>query len=353
MVMKFVLVLLSAVSATCVNAEAMTFRQAASGGSCNSCVWTAAEGEITSETPEAFRSYLAQEQFPGRIVFDSPGGNVGAAIRLGRLIREARLQTSVGQTRLFEGSTFESEILKGRCESACVLAYVGGLVRMIDEGSLGVHQFFDPAGGAIPSEATQLLMGQILLYLLDMRINTQILSIASGTPPSGMHHLTAEELSDLRLLDSRALQGPDLHVRDGGLVAEWIALNGDTSPFRTVTLRCSQSAQAWRMTVHDHDPLIDTLPFDPDDPSTMALYTGGNALDGEPHPMTARHILHAREDADGLFLDVALPVDLRPDAGRPFAFQAVGANNFTPILAVETSVPDADTLDVLIRACGD
>lgn len=341
------------IAATSLSSEPMTFKKVQSGGSCNSCVWTMAEGEITASTPDHFQQYLSREIHPGRIVFHSSGGNLGAAVRLGRAIRQARLNTSVGQSKLYESSSFEYEIVAGQCDSACFFAFAGGLTRAIDDGTIGVHPFFRRDGGAIPSEDTQRVIGQVLLYLIDMKINTEILSIASRTPANAMLRLDVHELIALGLLHKRGLTGPNLRVRSGGLQAEWTASQSDGSLFRTVTLRCSQEHKAWRLTVRDHDPLIDELPFAPEKPTSMGFAIGQNRWDGEDHALQAHHILDSGRDSEGLFVDVVLPLDLRTAAARPFAFETTSSNNFRSILSAHGNLPDADTLDVLVRACGD
>lgn len=342
-----------ALAASAVTAEPMSFRQVASGGSCNSCIWTAAEGEITRDSPQLLRAYLAEQPYPGRIMFDSLGGNIGAAIRLGQIIREARLDTDVGKSRLFEDSTFEHEIQPGTCESACFFAFVGGLTRSLGMGKLGVHQFFTREYQNIGTVDTQMMMGQILLHLLAMEVDTEILSIASRTPPTSMHYLTPEELDALGLLRGKDLRGPTLIVRQGGLVAEWISLNGDLSPYRTVALRCSVANKAWVMTVRDHDPLIDSLPFDPAEPVTMRVATGGDMFDGDTRQLSAQHVLSAGKEANELFVSVRLPVDVRVTSGQRFVFEVTSASNFRAILSVDTTLPDDATLDSMVRACGD
>lgn len=64
------------------------------------------------------------------ISFDSPGGNVVTAIRFGRAIRALNARTL--QIRALE------------CASACAFAFVGGVERFAEPGSIGVHRISYP-----------------------------------------------------------------------------------------------------------------------------------------------------------------------------------------------------------------
>lgn len=121
--------------------------------------WIAASGEIGAETPALFARVLKQA---GRlklpVLIDSPGGNVDAAIEIGRMIRKAGLDTAVARTR-YEGCTpgdgactlppARKGIYRGvasnaeaYCASACPLILAGGVSRSASVQSyVGVHQF--------------------------------------------------------------------------------------------------------------------------------------------------------------------------------------------------------------------
>ncbi|WP_353806251.1 hypothetical protein [Mesorhizobium sp.] len=62
--------------------------------------WISAEGSIEAGTPALFKRTL--KGLGGRklpVVVDSPGGNVEAALALGRLLRKNKLDIAVGKTR--------------------------------------------------------------------------------------------------------------------------------------------------------------------------------------------------------------------------------------------------------------
>ena len=62
--------------------------------------WIMAEGEITTATPGVFRKALKQmgkRKLP--VIIRSPGGQVNAALEIGRMIRKAKLDVAVGWTK--------------------------------------------------------------------------------------------------------------------------------------------------------------------------------------------------------------------------------------------------------------
>lgn len=120
--------------------------------------WIMAEGEITAATPAAFRKVLKQagkRKLP--VILLSPGGNVDAAIEIGRLIRKNKLNIAVGFTRYEDCGPFgkacklpisQNGIYRGTakswasyCNSACPLILAGGTERIAHySAQVGVHQ---------------------------------------------------------------------------------------------------------------------------------------------------------------------------------------------------------------------
>ena len=77
----------------------------------------------------AFERSVAQDH-PVTVIFDSEGGYPPKAMELGRLVRRLGL------------STFQPHGLE--CASACALAFLGGVERYADPGSIGIHKtYFD------------------------------------------------------------------------------------------------------------------------------------------------------------------------------------------------------------------
>ncbi len=120
--------------------------------------WISAEGAIMPGTPALLRKTL--DTLRGRrlpIVVTSPGGDVDAALALGRLIRKNRLDIAVGMTRFMACQPDEKDCHEndGRgakllgtpyaggayCASACPLMLAGGVRRLAGQWAyLGVHQ---------------------------------------------------------------------------------------------------------------------------------------------------------------------------------------------------------------------
>jgi hypothetical protein len=119
--------------------------------------WIYGEGQIVAATPAAFSRVLKQagaRRLP--LVLMSPGGNVDAAIEIGRLVRERKMDVQVGFTRLdgcAAGAACTDDAKPGReargmvvvagafCWSACPLILAGGERRLSPQwASTGVHQ---------------------------------------------------------------------------------------------------------------------------------------------------------------------------------------------------------------------
>lgn len=120
--------------------------------------WISAEGAIVAKTPGQLKNFLktlGKRKLP--IVVSSPGGDVEAALALGRIIRKNKLDTAVGRT-MFDRCKPEDDGCKaneGRgarylglayaysavCNSACPLMFAGGVRRVVGQWAfLGVHQ---------------------------------------------------------------------------------------------------------------------------------------------------------------------------------------------------------------------
>ncbi|MER8550451.1 hypothetical protein NKH41_33365 [Mesorhizobium sp. M1169] len=133
-------------------------RSSATGCEPNCPEWISAEGAIEAGTPTLLKRMLkklGRRQLP--IIVNSPGGNVEAAIQLGRIIRKNKLDIAVGATRFsgcwpgmkdcrandgkasaYFGNPYASGAI---CNSACPLMFAGGVRRVVGGWAfLGVHQ---------------------------------------------------------------------------------------------------------------------------------------------------------------------------------------------------------------------
>jgi hypothetical protein len=168
-------------------------------------------GQITPDTPKAFSDYLklmAQKNLKIQALwFNSLGGNLGAALALGRMMRADRI----------------ASVLDGACLSACAYAFLGGTRRYISfvnrqpngptaSTRIGFHQFDGPqaAGsintvkkaqifGTVLTGETQLTFSDLAKYVADMGVDAQILRIASAASPDEMVYPDMQTLLDLRV----------------------------------------------------------------------------------------------------------------------------------------------------------
>lgn len=120
--------------------------------------WISAQGTITQKSPAKFARVLKSlkaQKLP--IVIQSPGGNIEAAIEMGRMIRSAKLDVGIGHT-IFEGCvTGDSQCVpkpradgvyygladddRAYCFSACPLVLSSGINRIAGPTSfVGVHE---------------------------------------------------------------------------------------------------------------------------------------------------------------------------------------------------------------------
>jgi hypothetical protein len=132
-------------------------------GSYSSCEpncpeWISAEGRIYASSSGALRKVLKKmgpRKLP--VVVNSPGGDIDAAMRMGRMIRERGLDVAVGYT-LFTGCRptdasckppkEDKGVYRGTmsavtayCHSACPLILAGGKRRLVGlTASVGVHR---------------------------------------------------------------------------------------------------------------------------------------------------------------------------------------------------------------------
>jgi hypothetical protein len=87
-------------------------------------------GTFTAGDSDRLRTFLQSAGSIYEVRLDSGGGNAAEGPKVGSVIRSARLST---------------HILKGyACISSCSMAFLGGMLRTIDDGALyGLHTFFD------------------------------------------------------------------------------------------------------------------------------------------------------------------------------------------------------------------
>ncbi|MBB6307972.1 hypothetical protein [Xanthobacter tagetidis] len=191
-------------------AEPMRFTSDWQGGNCESCSWIRAEGTIEHDTPEKFLQFLKDDEgFEGKFVyFNSPGGNLAAGLKLGRIIRQRKFNTAVGSSREDQPGSSERRTTPARCASACGFAFLGGVVRVAKANEIGLHQFYMSFAqerpdakvfSAIDASNDQILTGLLLEYTTGMGVDARYVRIAAATRPNEMHYLSEREVNDLRV----------------------------------------------------------------------------------------------------------------------------------------------------------
>jgi len=120
-----------------------------------------AEGWITQNTLELAKAQAPTWPAKANLIFNSDGGDLLAAMDLGRWIRANQLNTRVGApkvSKVVPSSNTGAELSSGRCLSACVLSFMGGTQRVIDPADIiGFHGLVlaksPPSTNQAPNEA--------------------------------------------------------------------------------------------------------------------------------------------------------------------------------------------------------
>ncbi|MES0100333.1 hypothetical protein [Mesorhizobium sp. M0019] len=213
--------------------------------------WISAEGSIEAGTPALFKrtfKALGGRKLP--IVVDSPGGNVEAALTLGRLIRKNKLDIAVGKTGFVgclpdmknckendgKGARYFGEAYANGaiCNSACPLMFSGGIRRVVGEWAfLGVHQITTTyirtkllyrttyrmvkgkkkilstrvvsrknAGSYKTYEMNKPLERKLAAYLKEMGVGLGVLETMKSTPASSIQQLVPYDMLQMNLVTS-------------------------------------------------------------------------------------------------------------------------------------------------------
>lgn len=123
------------------------------------------------------------------VTFDSPGGNPSKAIELGRIIRALKLPTLQTRSRI--------------CASACALAFIGGIVRGAEAGSIGVHKssFADTSGMTVDGAVSyvQHQMAETIAYMLEMGVEPGLLQLSLRYEQDDIRFLSKSEMQEYRV----------------------------------------------------------------------------------------------------------------------------------------------------------
>ena len=194
-----------------------------------------AEGRIDVGATARLRTKLnVQPLPPGTIVyFHSPGGSLSEALRLGGLIRERKLNTSIGAaspSQRIPGQPFHwIDIQQGICFSACAFAFLGGVERFAGKGLYGVHRFFDPSGRPDPDamDRAQIMSAALLEFVRGMGADPALLSEMVKQGGAGMNILALDRLDALRVTTPFSQTRWEIVAENGAIVARGVIQDRD------------------------------------------------------------------------------------------------------------------------------
>jgi hypothetical protein len=147
----------------------------------------------------AIKSIRQEHQpFGLKVWLDSDGGDVEAAMAIGRLIRLKTAEAVV----LPSPAKIKRMITNATCASACVLILTAGSFRVAMSGQIGIHRPY-----SAPSDPTQdtrsrysAIVAKVKAYLEEMGMPSQLYEAMMQVPPQEVRWLTSEELTALGLL---------------------------------------------------------------------------------------------------------------------------------------------------------
>jgi hypothetical protein len=150
-------------------------------------------GRIDPGTVARFEQFLDSHAVDEgtTVYFHSPGGSLVEGIQLGKVIRQRKLDTSIGA----EGTN------SGACASACAIAFLGGVSRKVPAGTkYGVHRFryvTDPTtarAASVQVEQAQIASAILLQYLREMGVDPELYTASALTSSSSISFLSPEHL---------------------------------------------------------------------------------------------------------------------------------------------------------------
>jgi len=219
----------------------------------NVCVRDQCSAMILFDAPINKASVDQFEQNSGAIpagtivLLNSTTGDLNSGIRLGQLIHQKHLNTSIGKTQLNKKSLIEVD---GQCYSACILAFAGGISRRIDAGDqLGIYALRANSGKVSDAEFKNAI-ASISNYFdqmgVDRRLIDQMLQI-KGASVSALTLNTAKLLN----LDnsSRSQYFPwRMQALDDGLLIALVSEKQSSGRY-VITLGLTRQSKDYRLTI--------------------------------------------------------------------------------------------------------
>jgi hypothetical protein len=351
--------------------------------------WIAAEGTIDKGADDRLRALL--QRLGGRklpIFFHSPGGSVGGGLAIGRLIRQRGLTVGLGWTvpagcdpkqqrepacnkLKRSGRDLVAVLDTGHtmCNSACVLAFVGGAVREVEaQAVLGVHSISfalkhvdadgrvtrtpSPMTPAVERKAFELWYGKIAAYLREMGVSQDLLAAMRAVENERLRFLTREQIAAFGIDRRQAIESLWWFVdRSSGPSAVKVIEENRAGTFQKdfLSLTCRSASTVRLLYGRDAGPNA------PDGPWSVRLRltaSGGSFLFGRPYRAAGSGAYGPRD-----VQSVELPISLLGDAaftieedGTAAAIVGVVARNSSiSKVTVQSTGPG---LGELSRRCG-
>lgn len=213
--------------------------------------WISAEGAISAKSPALLKAALktlGRRKLP--IVVNSPGGDVDAAIAMGRMIRKNKLDIAVGRTWFVgcepgvknckendaKGSHYIGNpyVLGSYCASACPMMLAGGTRRLVGPlAYLGVHQITTTvvqmnvqyevryrvvkgkkqviskkvvsrknAGSYKTYEMSKKVERKLATYFKEMGVDLSVVETMKSTPASDIQQIDLSDMLTMKLVTS-------------------------------------------------------------------------------------------------------------------------------------------------------
>lgn len=158
-------------------------------------------GEITTATTRQFLDLvLSQKITKATVYFDSIGGDLMSGMELGEQIRKAGFNTAIGKMVKGSGPAM------GKCQSSCVLSYVGGYFRFAEPGSnIGIHRFYRHTAGDQDLDVGQVLSAAITSYLIRMGTDPKLFERMVQVGRGKMQTLSLSDAAKLNVYNNGVL----------------------------------------------------------------------------------------------------------------------------------------------------
>ncbi len=256
--------------------------------------WVQLDGDIDAGAPERLRQQLQLQNRQGTVLafaIHSPGGNLGAAMELGRMIRQEGGHTHIG---VYQG---EGQGLRpGRCMSACALTFLGGTFRFVNvPGSrFGVHRFYRASSEPNPRdlEVAQIVTARINTYIRAMGASPALLDLMARTPSETLYVLTPLELEVLQVVNNgRMAPRWSIEAAPAGLYLR--AEQRSSSGLGRILFFCASGRALLRSLV--------AVPDEQGPAMARGEWTATLRVDGQESVLTALKLEHIQGFLDGIY----------------------------------------------------